>query len=156
MPEIPPAEPEKEWQRAPFVHIDRRDGHVDIPEQNVQTLFFAVRRQLDWETACYFAGIEYRYLLWLAKQAELYPNGPARLFLEEMARVVAEGKAILVQKIYADPDVKNARWILERKYPSEWGPRLNVSRSPERALSEIDQRLRAIAEAEQDADDGMG
>lgn len=133
------------WDNIRFAEVD---GIVAIPQDRVDELLKNVEKQLDFETACYCAGIPWSHMTWVARQAAAHPGGEAEDLMIAIVRAKAEGKATLVTKLYDSDSERWTAWLLEKVYPEQYGRKIEVSASREDNMRALSKRL---AQAEPEA-----
>lgn len=83
----------------------------------------AVQKHLSLEDACDLAGVDPETVRrWIVK-GEKQKSGPHAVFVGELKKARAFGKMDLLGKIGDDPSWQAKAWILERRYPGEFGRR---------------------------------
>lgn len=122
------------------------DGFLAIPANRVAMLLEMVEKQLDFETACYCAGIPWNHMVWVARQAARHPSGAAEQLMVDIMTSKAIGKASLVTAMYESDNPRWKAWLLEKKYPEEYGKRIEVSGTREDNLRTMTQRLKHLDE----------
>jgi hypothetical protein len=90
-----------------------------------------------------------------------------RHFWHEASKAIAESKALLVGRVAGDKSWKAAAWLLERRYPNEYGRRLALPAIPPgmgegyaelvvRPETPAERDARLAAQADEPLDDDLG
>lgn len=106
------------------------------------------------KTACMASGIsEATYYSWVQKAEHPNDNGNSVYaeFLKDLKKVEAENIAHNVENIQgaSDNDHRNwmaSAWLMERKYPAEFGKRLELGVGPSKVLLAIQEQALKVLE----------
>jgi len=109
------------------------------------------------KTACLAAGISERvFYNWVERAERSNGNGDDIYvqFLQDLKIAEAENIAHNVKNVQdaADNDHRNwmaSAWILERKYPSEFGKRMELEVGPSKVLLALQERMASLREVKQ-------
>ncbi|MDZ7355788.1 MAG: hypothetical protein ONB55_21925 [candidate division KSB1 bacterium] len=104
-----------------FLFDRRGKSQRSMDSQSLRRLFLAVRTGMTYEGACSYSGISERtFYRWksLAAEAE---SGVLWQFWQILKKAEAEAKFKLLQDIQMDQSWQSSAWILERRWPNEYG-----------------------------------
>ena len=124
------------------------DNEIHIPPDRRLLLIDCLVKQLDMETSCYVAGIPFKHIKWVSKQAAKHPEGPAEQLMMDVIRAKASGKFSLVADLFESDNPRWKAWLLEKMYPEQYGKKVEVNvATREQTLAEVQRRIQ-LAEPE--------
>lgn len=92
----------------------------EITPELVETLCSFIRLGLPIRRAAESAGMgESTYYSWMSKGEK--GEEPYVEFVETIRTAEAEAQKLLIQKVQDEGGPQNWQWILERRWPEEWG-----------------------------------